>query len=274
MSQLPVRKRNSSGFLSTPSDNRFKTPSKIVLLDIETAPSLGWVWQKWQTNVIDFKQDWYILSFAYKYLGEKEVHVRCLADYPGYADEKENDKALVSDLWKLMDRADIIIAHNGDDFDIPKVNTRFISHGMHPPSPYKSVDTLKIARRVFKFDSNKLDELGRYLGIGRKLPHTGFHLWQGCMQGDPEAWKTMKDYNGQDVTLLEQVYFLMRPWAKTHPQVNQGELHTCPKCGSYRVQRRGYSYTLLRKKQRFQCQECTGWFEGPAEAIVKKKRER
>jgi uncharacterized protein YprB with RNaseH-like and TPR domain/predicted RNA-binding Zn-ribbon protein involved in translation (DUF1610 family) len=238
--------------------------SRIVFLDIETAPSLGWVWAKWNTNVIDFEKNWHILSFSWKWLGEKEVHVKGLIDYPGYEKNKENDKALVTDLWKILDQADIIIAHNGDDFDLPKTNTRLITHGIKPPSPYKTVDTLKIARRVFKFDSNKLDELGRYLGVGRKMPHTGFHLWHGCMTGDPESWKLMKEYNKQDVILLEQVYFLMRPWAKSHPQVNQGELLACPKCGSLKVQRRGFSFTAFRKKQRYQCQECTGWFEGPA----------
>lgn len=241
--------------------------SKIVFLDIETAPSLGYVWGKWKQNVIDFEKNWYILSFAYKWLGENEVHTFGLIDYPSYKIDKEDDRSLVADLWKILDEADIVIAHNGDDFDLPKTNTRFITHGMKPPSPYRTVDTLKIARRVFKFDSNKLDELGRYLGVGRKLPHTGFHLWHGCMTGVPESWKLMKEYNGQDVILLEQVYFLMRPWAVNHPQVNQeGATKNCPKCGSNRVHSRGWSYTALRKKQRYQCQECQGWFAGPAVA--------
>lgn len=250
------------------------TQSRIVFLDIETAPSLGWVWGKWQQNVIDFEKNWHILSFAYKWMGEKEVHVRGLIDYPGYEQNKEDDRALVTDLWQILDQADIVIAHNGDEFDLPKTNTRLITHSMKPPSPYRTVDTLKIARRVFKFDSNKLDELGRYLGVGRKVPHTGFHLWHGCMTGDQESWTLMKDYNKQDVLLLEQVYFLMRPWSRTHPQVNQGDLTACPKCGSYRVQKRGWDYTLLRKKQRYQCQECFGWFSGPAVAVIEKKKKR
>lgn len=240
-----------------------KTPAKIIFLDIETAPSLGWVWGKWETNVIDFKRDWYMLSFAYKVMGEKNVQTFGLNDYPAFKKDRENDKHLVTDLWKVMNAADIIIAHNGDGFDIPKTNTRFISYGLEPPTPYKTVDTLKIARTKFKFDSNKLDDLGRYLNIGRKLPHTGFHLWKGCMQGDVKSWDVMKEYNGHDVVLLEQIYYRMRPWATTHPNVNQGE-EACPKCGSVVFQRRGFSYTLLRRKQRFQCLTCRGWWEGSA----------
>lgn len=239
------------------------TPSRIVLLDIETAPSLGWVWGKWQQNVIDFKTNWYILSFAWKELGKPGVTIKGLCDYPNYLKNKEDDRALCQDLWEVLDGADIIIAHNGDDFDFLKSNTRFVTHRMPPPTPYKSVDTLKIARNKFKFDSNKLDELGRYLGLGRKLATTGYKLWLACMAGDLKAWALMKKYNGQDVNLLERVYMVLRPWATNHANVNQGK-QNCPKCSSSRVQRRGWSYTALRKKQRYQCTSCTGWYEGSA----------
>src|ERR1700733_5194536 len=186
--------------------------AKIAFVDIETAPSLGYVWAKWETNVIDFKKDWYMLSYAVKWAHENRVIVRGLCDYPGYKSNVEDDSKLVTDLWKVFDEADILIAHNGDSFDILKANTRFILHKLPPPSPYKTIDTLKVARAAFKFDSNKLDDLGHYFGIGRKLPHTGFHLWMGCMKGDPASWKLMKRYNGHDVELLEKLYYLVRAW--------------------------------------------------------------
>jgi len=245
------------------------TPAKVLLLDIETAPSLGWVWKKWEANVIDFKSDWYILSFAYKWADVDQIYTKGLIDYPGYKRHSENDKALVKDLWKLLDEADIVIAQNGDSFDLPKINTRFLIHGLKPPTPYKTIDTLKIARKAFAFDSNKLDDLGHYLGIGRKLPHTGFHLWRGCMDGNPESWVTMKQYNAHDVELLEKLYYKVRAWDRQHPQVNKGEIvgEACPKCASHNIQKRGFAYTLQRKKQRYQCRNCAGWFEGSAKKV-------
>lgn len=237
--------------------------AKILFLDIETAPSLGYVWGKWEQDVIEFKQDWYILSFSYKYLGEKKIRTHALVDYPGFLLDKKNDRHLVRDLWGILNSADIIIGHNLDKFDIKKINTRFISLGFPPPSPYKTVDTLKVARKLFRFDSNKLDDLSRCLGIGRKVEHTGFRLWLECMDGNVESWKLMKKYNEQDIVLLEKVYLLMRPWINPHPTVNKGEV-ACPKCGSTKVEKRGFSYTLLRKKQRYQCQSCSGWWEGSA----------
>src|SRR6267154_4477293 len=146
----------------------------ITLLDIETAPTLGYVWGMWEQNVIAVKEDWCILSFAAKALGSDRPEVFALPDYNGYKRDKQNDKKLIADLWRVLDKSDIIISHNGDKFDIKKSNARFIYHGFSPPTPYKNIDTLKIARKHFKFDSNRLDSLAEYLGIGRKLPHEGF----------------------------------------------------------------------------------------------------
>jgi predicted RNA-binding Zn-ribbon protein involved in translation (DUF1610 family) len=241
--------------------------SRIIFLDVENSPSVGYVWGKYDQTVIDFKADWFMLSFAYKVLGEKFTRVHALIDYPGFNKSKDNDKKLMQELWKVLDGADIVIGHNLDKFDIRKANARFLIHGMPPPSPYRTVDTLKISRKAFKLNSNALDDLARYLGIGRKLKHIGFPLWLGCMNGDPKSWVIMKRYNVKDVELLERVYFAMRPWATNHANVNRGELLACPKCGSKNVQRRGFEYTLLRQKQRYQCSNCRGWYSGSAKTI-------
>jgi len=197
------------------------------------------------------------LSFAYKWLGEKKIHVHALPDYPAYKRDKECDSDLTAQLWELFDRADIVVAHNGDRFDIRKSNARFLAHGFIPPSPYKSVDTLKLAKKHFRFDSNKLDDLGKYLGVGRKLPHTGPHLWFGCMGGDPKAWALMRRYNAQDVALLERVYLKLRPWATTHPNLSHySRLDVCPVCQSNHLKNSGLHYLTSGKKQRRTCLDC------------------
>lgn len=242
-----------------------KSPARVLLFDIETSPNIGYTWGKWEQNVIENVQDWHILSVGWKWLGESKVSVKGLDDYPGYRGDRTNDKLLVADLWKLFDQADVIVAHNGRAFDSKKATARFICHDMTPPRPYKQVDTLKLARQYFKFDSNKLDDLGQYLKLGRKLPHTGFHLWKGCMAGDPKSWKMMKNYNKQDVVLLEKVYLKFRGWAENHPDMtlyNHIDKLQCPKCLSIHTKRCGYVMLKKRIKQRFQCLDCNGWFSG------------
>jgi uncharacterized protein YprB with RNaseH-like and TPR domain len=236
---------------------------KILFFDIETAPTRGWVWRNYEDNLLKTDQDWYMLSYAYKWADSEDIFVRALPDYPNFKKNMECDKALVTDLWALLNEADIIVAHNGDAFDIKKTNARLIINGLNPPATYKTIDTLKIARRHFKFSSNRLNELGQYLGVGEKLPHTGAHLWFGCMRGEPESWELMKKYNIQDVRLLEKVYYKLRGWMTNHPNVNLYD-HTdgCPKCQSTNVYKRGFEVKLSSKRQRFQCQDCGGWFSG------------
>jgi hypothetical protein len=240
----------------------------IVLFDIENAPSLGWFYDLWKEgNIVGTKSEQYFLSFAYKRLGDKKVKSCALPDFKGYRPGSEDDKQLVKELWKLFDEADILIAHNGDQFDIKKANARFAYYNLPPPSPYKTVDTLKVARRYFSFTSNKLDNLGHYLGYGRKMVHTGFNLWKGCMVGDPKAWKTMVAYNKRDVVLLEQIYLHLRPWQQTHPYMGEG----CTTCASTHLQKRGTETRKGGKEfQRYQCTNCGGW----SSSLIKKQYAR
>lgn len=241
---------------------------KILFLDIENTPNLGWVWGKWEQNVIEFDKNWHLLTFAVKWFHESKVKTYALCDFPGYKKNREDDKKLARKLWEYMNEADIIIAHNGDAFDIPKANTRFVANGFNPPAPFKSIDTLKIARRYFRMDSNKLDDIGQYLNVGRKLPHTGFALWKGCMNGDKKSWALMKKYNAQDVLLLERIYLKLRQWNNNRPNLNVFSLKNgCPTCGSQHVQKRGYTMTASTRKRRYQCMVCGAWSVGITQRI-------
>lgn len=199
------------------------------------------------------------------------VKVRALCDLKGYKKGSTNDYGLVQELWALLDEADFVIAHNADRFDILESNTRFVIHGLTPPSPYSTIDTLKIARGRFHFKSNKLDDLGRDLGVGRKIPHTGAHLWFGCMSGDKKSWALMKRYNKQDVFLLEKVYEKLRPWGN-HPNINvpTGRTGACPACGSFSIVRRGHVYTRSTEAQRYVCINCGKWSSDKPEPLAKK----
>jgi len=243
---------------------------RVLVIDIETSPNLGYVWGKWEQNVIDFETEWHILCYAYKWLDQSKVHVVALPDFKSYKKEPDNDYHVVKSINDLYDKADVVIAHNGDKFDVPRINTRFVYHGMTPPAPFKTIDTCKVARAKFGFNSNKLDDIGRYLKVGRKIVHTGFALWKGCLMGDKKSWATMKKYNAQDVLLLEAVYLKLRPWMTNHPNFNVfvGE-EACPKCLGTKLEKRGFSYTNTGTKQRYKClnKECGAWSHGKPHSL-------
>lgn len=238
---------------------------KIAFFDIETAPSLGYYFDRYKEgNIISTKAPWYMLSFSVKWYGHKKPKTYCLCDYPRFTKNKEDDRDLVKDLWKVFNEADILIAHNGDRFDIRKANARFVVHGLKPPAPYKSIDTLKIARRHLKFDSNRLDAIGGYLRVGRKIPHTGVHLWLKCMAGDRRAWGLMRRYNAQDVDLLERVYLKLRAWSPTHPDITLlTGADGCPTCESHRVTGQGVKRMKTGVRQQFKCLDCGSWHSKP-----------
>ena len=242
---------------------------RILLFDIETTPLTIHSWRHYQTDSLAILEDFYILCFSYKWYDEKKTNVKAIIDYPQYSKDIKSDKQLMSDMWDLFDEADIVVGHNSDKFDVKKTNARMLTHGMRPYAPFRQIDTLKMARKSFGFTSNRLDDLGRSLGVGRKEKVGGkLQMWFDCMAGNttPEskkAWKDMQRYAKQDVVLLEEVYNKLKPWGTP---VNLGlfvedENPVCPKCGHNDLMKRGTSSTNSGTYQRYQCKnkECRGY---------------
>jgi len=227
---------------------------KVLLFDIETSPNIGYCWGKYEQDIIKFVEERTVICFAYKWLDKKTVKAHSLRDM--------TPRQLAVKLHSLFDDADVIVGHNGDAFDIKMSNSFFLLHGLAPNSPYKTADTLKIARSKFKFNSNKLNDLGQFLGLGKKVETGGFQLWLDCMANKTRGWNKMIKYNKQDVVLLEEVYIKLRSWATTTPNLVEKRGNICPTCGSNKVHHRGWNLTQTYKKQRLQCRECGRWFAG------------
>ena len=260
--------------------NDLGTDARSLVFDIENSPSMAYIWGLWQeTRSTDFiKEDWYVMSWAAKWLGEDEKMCMALPDYEGFAKDPRDDKALLTDLWHLLNEADIVIAHNGKKFDCRKINARFIINGMTPPSPYKIVDTLLEARRNFAFTSNKLSDLAKYLKVRQKIVNSGFQLWKDCMDGDLNAWALMKEYNVGDIDALEDIYYKLLPYMASHPNMGiytNDDIEVCAACGSADISKQGGdkgSYTNLSKFPMYRCNDCGGWSRGRKSMLDQEKR--
>ena len=234
---------------------------KILLLDIETSPNTAHVWGLWQQNVSinQLMESSYVLCYAAKWLNEDDMFFDSV--------QKSKPKAMLKGIHGLLNEADAVVHYNGTKFDIPTLNKEFLLHRFNPPSPYKQIDTKLVAKRYFKFDSNKLDDLGDYLKIGRKMNTGGFGLWKGCMKGDKKSWRIMKDYNKQDVILLEKVYLAMLPYMDNHPNLAlmQDKKIACPNCGSDNIVSGGFRISRVCKYRRWKCNDCGSWHQSPLE---------
>jgi DNA polymerase elongation subunit (family B) len=176
-----------------------------------------------------------------------------------------DDYKVVKTLCEMVGESDELIHHYGDYFDLPVLRARALFHGINPFPPVLTTDTKKIASKLFKFNSNKLDYLAQYLKLGKKKK-TDYDLWKRCRRGDAEAIKYMTEYNKQDVKLLEAVHDKLAAWAPATLNLalfSDGD--SCPNCGSLNIQKRGLSYTKTGTKQRYVCTDCGHWSHGKIE---------
>lgn len=250
--------------------------AKILYFDVETAPISAAVWGLWDNNVSlnMIQSDWYLLSFCAKWAHSDEVI---------YFDKRnswndEDDSELLQELWSLLDEADIVIGQNSKKFDEKKVNARFILNGMKPPSHYRSIDTMQIAKRHFGFTSNKLEYMtDKLCKRYKKLTHgkfAGYELWKQCLVGNPAAWEEMRDYNINDVLSLEELYHILRPYFKGNLNLNvytESNEFKCV-CGNDSFTHNGYHYTNASKFDRFKCDNCGASVRGKVNLLSKEKR--
>lgn len=233
---------------------------KILVFDIETSPLEAYVYQKsvWRSNITDSQviSEWFMLSWSARFLHEGITYSDVLTSKESL---DENDERICKTLWEYLDEADIVIAHNGDAFDVPNINTRFLLHDLTPPSPYRTIDTMRVARKQFGFTHNSLNGLATVFGFKPKM-HTDFQLWKDCKSGITQALKYMEEYNRYDVELLELIYLKLRPWIANHPNVGlflEKDYPVCPACGSSNLEWTGkYVYTSVSKFEALKCNDC------------------
>lgn len=216
-----------------PKEARYTTTPKILLLDIETAPMEVYTWSLRgndyisPTNII---KDWFVLSWSAKFLFSSQVFSDSVT--PQEASNRD-DSRMIMGIYQFLNEAQIVITHNGNKFDLPKINSRLLVHGFPPPTHYQTIDTLSVARKYFGFSSNKLDYLNKILGLNLK-DDMSFDDWIACVHGNREALSKMEKYNRKDVLNLEDLYVTLRPWIQNHPNVGvylNTEDSVCKNCG-------------------------------------------
>lgn len=227
---------------------------KTLILDVETYPTEAYVWGLFDQNVglNQIIEPGALLSWSAKWAGEDYIYFSGL--------NTATHAEMLAGLWDMLDEADEVVGWNSNSFDLKLINAAFAVLGWGPPSPYKKIDLMRVVKQNMKFVSNKLDFVSGQFGVGHKLEHQGFELWVQCMQGNKAAWRTMREYNEQDVLLTERMYDRLRPWITTG--VNRSAIalaHVCPTCGSDHLQSRGTQMTTTIQYNRWHCQSCGAW---------------
>lgn len=194
---------------------------RVLVYDIETSYNIVKSWRVgYQLNInpSDILHERAIICISYKWLGSDEV-------YNLKWDANQCDKFMLEQFIEVMNEADLLVAHNGDRFDLKWIKTRALKHGLKMMINYPQFDTLKVAKKKFLFNSNKLDYITQFLGFEGKIK-TNMKLWDDIiLRRDPQAMKDMITYCDEDVRQLEKIYKLLVGWEnpKMHLGVLQGK---------------------------------------------------
>lgn len=229
---------------------------KRLFFDIETSPNIGLFWSagyKLNISYDNIIKERAIICICYKWAGEKKIHSLTW-------DKNQNDNSLLTSFIKIANTADELIGHNGDKFDLPWIRTRCLFHRIPAFPMYDTIDTLKSARSKFRFNSNRLDYIADFLGIGRKK-HTEYNLWKRIvLNKDAKALEYMVSYCKHDVDLLEKIYNTMSSYipSKIHHGVILGNgKKSCPNCGSndMKFSKKRITATGIQRVQ-LKCSKC------------------
>ena len=238
-----------------------QTKRKRLYFDIETSPNIGLFWSAGYKQNIDYSniiKERAIICICYKWEDEKETYALTW-------DAKQDDKKMLIEFIKIANQADELIGHNGDKFDLAWIRTRCLFHKIDMFPKYTTIDTLKISRSQFRFNSNRLNYIAQYLGIGQKIK-TEFGLWKDIvLNKDKEAMEKMVKYCKKDVVLLEKVFSHLKK--HIYPRTHYGVIFaqdrgSCPECGSDEliINRRKTTASGL-KKIVYKCNTCHQYHE-------------
>jgi hypothetical protein len=255
-----------------------KEGPKILVFDTETAAATALTFGRFkvnlsQDNILD--NGGWILCACWRWLGSnvtESIHLT-----PEEVLNKD-DSRIVAKLFELYEQADAVLAHNSQGFDHKVVQTRAIYNGFSPLPQVKVLDTLQLVKKYLKLPSNRLDAIGEFFGLGRKVSTGGIRLWREVQEGDEEAMEKMVEYCLQDVDLLYEVYLRTRQLGRAGSDFNAAlyfddDLVRCRVCGSSDVEVTGRRIqTSLNVFDEVRCNECGAVHRHRESTTSKQKR--
>ena len=190
---------------------------------------------------------------AARWYGQREVMFSAEWEAGGY-------DAFIRQTWEWFDKADIVVGHNMAAFDEKHLRGAWLEAGLMPPSPWKTIDTLKIARTQFNLESNTLAALCDRLGVPSKVDKYDANIAHAALAGDVKAQKRLQKYNEGDIKATEALFDRLRPYIPNHPHLSMwtGAEFGCPNCGHENagLEPTGEAYAYVTRYRAYKCNNC------------------
>lgn len=263
--------------LAPPAGARLNaTPRRVVTLDIERLPGRARITHRGLTIEGDFWDlsgwkpvigyrlppdavlEWpRTVCVAWRFYGDKKA---------GFASEWDHGQGdMLRAVWDVYEQADVVYGHNVDRFDTKHLNTGWRDLGLPAPSPFKIVDTLTEAKRVFGDESMQLGALTQRLGIATKNDKYDVTVARRAVAGHKASQRRIKRYNVGDVDASEAFVDRLRGWIPSHPHNLRGEevdVPTCNQCWGDRLEPNGERLADVMAYPLYRCMDCGGNVQG------------
>lgn len=245
---------------------------KILYIDIEKTFAFSGHFQQWQVNLSQEAKlkESYLLSYSYAWDNE-DIHGEVLKAENIRGDllrsimqndvTTDIDFDIVLKIWHLLDQANVVVAHNGRGYDIKEINAAFLKYNLPLPSPYKVIDTLAIAKKMFRLPFKSLKYLAQYLNVTQKISNDGNKFWKLASIGySNEVLEEMLEYNKGDIQTLREVYLKLRGYSNDGVNLatfNDSSELACPNCGNHNVSKLNKLATTTRYQyDAYRCGDC------------------
>jgi DNA polymerase elongation subunit (family B) len=238
---------------------------KFLLLDLELTFAIYYAYPSKREQYLsagNIIHDQVCTCAAWKWLDESATYVIKTTDNKKrFKENFRDDFEIAVKLHQLMEEADVIVAHNGDNFDIKHANSLFIKHGLGPIPARKSIDTLKVARKYFAFPGNSLDQLSKRFGNKGKNKKPN---WHKMTDGDANEVNRAAIYCKNDVRELEKIFLKLRPFMNNYPSIikNNTKPTCCNKCQSVNITKYGSQLRASGKVRMYRCLDCLARMTG------------
>ena len=252
--------------------------ARVVTLDIERIPGRVRTWHRgftiegdvWDLNALkditrrrihaDDMIEWpRTICAAWKWYDQPDTVFAAEWEVGGY-------DGFMRAVWDVFDQADLIIGHNADRFDARHLMGGWAEMGLPAPTPYKVVDTLKIARGTFAYESNTLDALNKRLGIDAKTDKYDSRVAKAAVAGDKEAQDRIRFYNMGDIAASEALFDRLRPYARNIPHLGMwtDDEMACPSCGHTMTATGKTVHANVQRYEHLHCDNCGAHARGTA----------
>lgn len=242
---------------------------KILYFDIETTIAIfaGFGLGKQHISHDQILKRPQVMCISWAWNDEKVQHATFnLKKYNLSKKDDDADFELLKKFSKVLSLADLIVGQNSEFFDLPTITSRLIKYKLPPLPTILHDDTYLQTKRKVKHISHKLDDVGDFLGYGKKANHgNGMDWWiQVSWFRNSKILKEMVTYCDEDVNKLRKIYKHQLPYVTSKLNLsafNDGEI-CCPSpiCGSKEYTKYGFRRTQAGKFQRYLCNTCGNEF--------------